>query len=130
MIRPQYHFRPGPNGLRAWNVARLIRLSKNLPIQQFALQDLAEIDEAYWGTGNLTVRQVAEHALLMREADLSVPIIICAEGRVIDGMHRVAQALMLEHETIPAVQFRTTPEPDHENSDPNALSYDPKDFVV
>ena len=44
-LRRQYHFRPGPNGLRAWDVHRLIRLSRGLPVQAVPLADIAELDE-------------------------------------------------------------------------------------
>ena len=31
-VRKQYHFRPGATGLDAWDVDRLIELSRDLPI--------------------------------------------------------------------------------------------------
>ena len=46
-----------------------------------------------------------EHARLIDAADLSFPIILSADGRVMDGMHRVAKAALPGHETIAAVQF-------------------------
>ncbi len=33
----QYHFRPGPQGLRAWDVHRLIALAESLPIEEVLL---------------------------------------------------------------------------------------------
>jgi hypothetical protein len=62
--------------------------------------------------------------LLIQEVDLSYPIILCSEGRVMDGMHRVAKALYERKEKIIAVQFRETPEPDYEDIYPDALSYE------
>jgi len=37
-----------------------------------------------------TARAVADHARLLAEADLRFPILLCANGRVMDGRHRVA----------------------------------------
>jgi hypothetical protein len=61
---------------------------------------------------------------LVEAADLSYPIILCANGRVMDGMHRVAKASLLRHGDILAVQFEQTPEPDFINVDEDELDYD------
>ncbi len=54
----------------------------------------------------MTVKEVAQHAKLIDQTDLSFPIILCHEGRVMDGMHRVAKAHLLGLLTINAVQFK------------------------
>ncbi|HEG4446175.1 TPA: hypothetical protein SD616_001414, partial [Aeromonas hydrophila] len=36
-IRAQYHFRASEQGLLAWDVRRLVRLSRDLPVQAVAL---------------------------------------------------------------------------------------------
>src|SRR6266508_6093623 len=89
-MRKQYHFRPGPNGLRAWDVDRLVALTKNLRREQVPLVSIREIDEPYWSTGYEhapTCRDVVEHARLIEEADLAFPVILSSDGRVMDGMH-------------------------------------------
>jgi hypothetical protein len=40
-----------------------------------------------------------------------------------DGMHRVARALLEGHEMIEAVRFETDPDPDHVNCRPEDLPY-------
>ena len=40
------------------------------------------------------------------------PIILAADGRVMDGMHRVAKALMEGRQEIEARQFPRDPEPE------------------
>ena len=65
-----------------------------------------------------------EHIRLIHEADLSCPIILSAEGYVMDGMHRVSKALFLGKEAIIAVQFDETPKPDYEDVYPDELSYE------
>ena len=56
-------------------------------------------------------------------ADLAFPIILSADGAVMDGMHRVAKAVRLGREDIDAVQFERDPEPDHVGRGPDDLPY-------
>ncbi len=125
-MRRQYHFRESEKGLLAWDVHRLIELSSGLPVEQVPLSDIAELDETFWyGLGGdlPTCRSVALHAGLMERVDLSHPIILSSDGRVMDGMHRVCRALMKGLEFIPAVRFRSDPEPDHIGVEPDELPY-------
>jgi hypothetical protein len=124
-VRKQYHFRDGPNGLRAWDVDRLVELAKDLPVVQVPLSAVGELDEPYWyGQGNIpTCRSVAEHAKLIDEADLKFPIILSSDGRVMDGMHRVAKAVMQNISNLPAKRFSQDPEPDYVGVDPDDLPY-------
>jgi len=125
-IRPQYHFRPGPDGLLAWDVRRLIRLAEALPVFDLPLRQVAEVDENWWYAheGVPTVRSIAGHARLADAADLRFPILLCAEGRLMDGMHRAMKALVEGREVVSARRFDVTPEPDYRNADPSALPYD------
>lgn len=126
-MRKQYHWRPSDRGGLIWDVDRLVTLSADLPRREVPLGEIRELDEPYWfgRDGDVpTVRAVAEHAQLMAEADLHFPIILCADGRVMDGMHRVAKAHAEGRPAITAVQFETTPEPDYVGVDLDALPYD------
>ena len=99
-LRPQYHFRRTPNGTLIWNVARLVQLAENLPTIDVALSDIAELDEPNWffaTNSEPTCRPIATHAKLVAQADLSYPVILCAKGRVLDGMHPVVKALNDDH---------------------------------
>lgn len=64
-----------------------------------------------------------EHVRLIQEADMSFPIILSSDGRVMDGRHRVAKAMLEGHETIEAVKFSQDPEPDYEDVQPDDLAY-------
>ena len=57
------------------------------------------------------------------EADLSYPVILGPGNRVMDGMHRVARALLESRTTIWARRFRELPEPDYRGCRPGALPY-------
>lgn len=132
-IRPQYHFRRTEAGLCAWNVQRLVELSRNLPINMTTATAFAELDENHWyshGTDSPTCRSILEHINLIEECDLSYPIILDKNGRVMDGMHRICKAVINGIEKIPAVQFVEDPKPDYINRDPDELPYfDLKDLV-
>jgi hypothetical protein len=125
-VRKQYHFWPGDQGLDAWDVDRLIRLAVNLPVVEVPLASISEIDSDYWfdETSRPTVRNVVEHARLMAQVDLSWPILLGHDGRVMDGMHRIGRALLDGAVTIRAKQFPVPIAPDHPNCRPQDLSYD------
>jgi len=125
-VRAQYHLWPTGEGLDAWDVHRLIRLSRGLPVRDVAVSSIKDLDCEYWFAGSrepATVRKVVEHVRLIAEVDMSHPIILGADGRVMDGMHRVARALLDGHATIKAVQFETDPAPDYRNCRPEDLPY-------
>ena len=125
-MRKQYHFWPSHGGLMAWEVERLIDLSKDLRRTRVRLSSIREMDEVYWfddETELPTCRKVLLHMRLINEADLSDPIILGADGRVMDGMHRVAKALLQGREEIEAVQFERDPEPDYVGRRPSELPY-------
>jgi hypothetical protein len=124
-MRKQYYFRPGASGLDAWDVDRLISLSAGLPVAEVPLAAIGEIDSVYWYDHGYqpTVRSVAEHARLIAEVDLSWPILLSHEGSVMDGMHRVARALLDGATEIRAVQFTSVIEPDYRDCQPEELPY-------
>lgn len=83
-VRAQYHFRASEQGLLAWDVRRLIRLSRNLPVQAVALGEIAELDRDHWyghGDATPTVRSVVAHCQLMMAADLAYPILLDSAGQ-------------------------------------------------
>jgi hypothetical protein len=122
-MRKQYHFRPDPAGLKAWDVDRLVALSRDLKPELVPVASIRELDLPYWGEP-MTCRSVAEHARLITAADLTHPVILSSDGRVMDGMHRVLKALTAGESHIRAVRFFTDPEPDFVGVDPDDLPYD------
>lgn len=66
---------------------------------------------------------VLEHVRLIEEVDLSYPIILGPHGRVMDGMHRVARAILEARQTITAVRLTEVPDPDFRNCSPDELPY-------
>lgn len=124
-MRKQYHFRQVGDDTYIWDVHRLLELSQNFQVKDALLSEIKELNEAYWFPDtHPTTQQIIEHIQLIQNADLKYPIILSADGRIMDGMHRVAKAKLLNHSTIQAVQFGTTPKPDFINVDADALQYD------
>jgi predicted amino acid dehydrogenase len=124
-MRKQYHMWPGDHGIDAWDVDRLVELSRHLAVEQVELAAVFEIDSVYWFDDwqRPTVRKVVEHFRLVQEVDTSHPIILGPDGRVMDGMHRVARALLEGRRTIAARRLPVLPEPDYRNCRPEELPY-------
>lgn len=126
-VRKQYHFWPGADGLDAWDVDRLVELSRHLPVVDVEIASICEIDSVYWfddESERPTVRKVVDHVRLIQQVDPCHPIILGPGGRVMDGMHRIARALLEERTTIRAVRLGSLPEPDFRNCRPEDLPYD------
>lgn len=126
-MRRQYHFQPSPQGRLAWDVHRLVALSADLPIVDVELAQLEPLlDTVHWfdSANPPTVRRVLEHLQLIEEADPTFPILLGADGRLMDGMHRICKAFASGHRTIAARQFTVDPDPDHVGVEPQDLPYD------
>jgi hypothetical protein len=129
-MRKQYHLRPSPAGLLAWDVHRLIALAQAYPVEFVPLAEIRELDEPFWygeGSPAPTCREVAEHARLIAETDLAYPILLGADGRVMDGMHRVCKAWLCGHHEIAARRFPIDPPPDFTGIPADELPYDEPD---
>jgi hypothetical protein len=126
-VRKQYFFSPSGQAFDAWDVEHLIELSAGLPVRDVALASIGEIDSVYWFAADgstASVRVLVRHMELVNAADLSFPVILGASGQVMDGMHRIAKALLEGRSSVRAVQFAVQPAPDFTNVRPEELSYD------
>lgn len=90
-------------------------------MKQVPIDSIRELDTPYWA--QLTVRDVVEHVRLVQAVDLTYPIILGVDGRVMYGMHRVVRAVLEGHTTISAVRFDLHPDPDFRNCEPDQLPY-------
>lgn len=121
-MRKQYYFQESPEGLLAWDVDRLVALSRAFPRKMVPLSALRELNEP-WLSGEDGPDALQEHLRLIDEADLSYPIILAASGSVMDGRHRIAKAAREGRREIEAVQFDEDPKPDFVGLGPNDLPY-------
>lgn len=114
-MRTQFHQRPHPDGKQFWDIGKILARSSHLPVIDLPLEKLKELDENWWfQDGEVpSARLIAHHIHLIQMADLSYPILLCSEGRLMDGMHRAIKAVLQGDSTIKAIQLDETPPPDH-----------------
>jgi hypothetical protein len=127
MIRAQYYFRQSDQGLLAWDIRRLVELTRDYPVEQIQLVDIAELDATHWYQhegDSPTCRSILDHMRLIDDVDLRYPIILDQDGCVMDGMHRVCKAVREGKDSVLAVRFASNPEPDFVGRDPDELPYD------
>lgn len=92
---------------------RLWVSSQDLPVTEVAIDDIAEFDQDCWFHGQApTCRQAADHARRILAADLRFPVILAADGSLMDGGHRIGKAWLAGARTVRAVRFVVDPEPD------------------
>ena len=95
---------------RSWTVVHLIKAAEQLPITDIQVSDLEEqLRRPVWSETE-TPWQVMGHMARIQEADLSYPILIAPDGRIMDGCHRLARAVMEGARTITAKKFPEWPE--------------------
>jgi hypothetical protein len=109
----QKHSHPTPEGRAFWYTERLWQLAEGLPVFTIAIDAIPEFDQNCWFRDPPTCREVAEHARQIMDADLDFPVIFSADGRLMDGGHRIAKAWLLGHTEIKVQRFDRTPEPEY-----------------
>lgn len=111
---PETHSHTVPAGRAFWITEKLWRAAEGLPVTRVALSAIAEFDQNCWfGERHApTCRAVAEHARRIQDADLAYPIILSADGRLMDGGHRLAKAWLRGDSDIAAVRFVADPTPE------------------
>jgi hypothetical protein len=108
----QKHSRPTPEGRAFWYTERLWELAKDLPVKSVPIDSIPEFEMNCWFREAPTCREVALHARQILDADLSYPIILHADGGLMDGGHRLAKAWLAGETFVQAHQFSSDPAPD------------------
>lgn len=110
----QKHSHTIPGGRAFWLTERLWAAAADLRPKRIRIDEILEFDSDCWfGERHVpTIRNVAEHLRRINEADLSHPIILSSDGRLLDGGHRIAKAYLRGDADVLAVQFEHDPEPD------------------
>jgi hypothetical protein len=100
-------------GERAWHIDTIWSAAEGLPIEEVLVAQLPEVDEDCWFRGGpATVRAVVDHARRIVDADLTRPIILAADGQVLDGMHRIAKAIFAGYDKVSAQRLPEDPAAD------------------
>ena len=98
---------------RAWHIETVWRAALGVPVKDVLVHEIREVDEDCWFSGStVTVRDVVDHARRIEVADLRLPVILASDGQVLDGMHRIAKALLLGRLSVSAQRLNTDPDPD------------------
>jgi hypothetical protein len=95
-------------------------------VEEVALDSIDEVDTNYWFGDDFwppTVRLIIEHVQLIQDVDISYPVILGPDGRVMDGMHRIARLILDGRTTVRAVRIEDLPPPDYRNCKPEDLPY-------
>ncbi|MFN7130442.1 MAG: hypothetical protein ACK4N5_00070, partial [Myxococcales bacterium] len=86
--------------------------AESLPVESRAVEGLMDLDRDGWFTRSTpTPRHILAHMRRILDADLSRPVILDADGSLMDGAHRVCKALLLGVPALPTVRFPQTPPP-------------------
>ena len=113
---PEHGYLEGDNeNICYWKARNLWKLSADLPVEYIPLNDFD------WENDNFQCnslndpplwRDIGDHMKKILAADLQYPIIISAEGNVMDGMHRILKCYAFGLDAVKAVRFDETPQPD------------------
>ena len=93
-------FRIGKN---VWRVSRLIKLAEDLTVFKIPLNHLnvAKIHphKIY------SIKDYVDHIKRVNKAKLKYPIILDDQGRIMDGYHRVAKAILKNKKYVVVLRF-------------------------
>lgn len=115
-IGTEFHDRVIDGRRFSWDVSRLRAMTEGLEPCDVPVASIFEFEEVYWFDGDYrpTCRAVLEHAQRIEAADLTDPILLAPDGYLIDGMHRVAKAVLHGVEAIPAIRLSAYPVADRQ----------------
>jgi hypothetical protein len=98
-----------------WRASTLWKLAETMEVEHVPLDSFDWTNENFQ-CGNLSDpplwRDIGNHTKQILAADLQYPIILNAEGHVMDGMHRILKCYVFGLPTVKAVRFKVTPPPD------------------
>ena len=110
---PQKHSTIRDGKRLVWYTEKLWNQTSDLSTFEIEISSIKELDKDCWfGQKKPTLREIARHCKKINNASLKYPIILNADGSLMDGGHRLCKAILEGHKTIKAVQFTSMPEPD------------------
>lgn len=95
-----------------WAAAAKAVASGAARIQFRSIAELPRFEAAWWDIEPATEEELSWHLKRIQDADLDHPIILSDRGCIMDGLHRLAKAILMHHESIKVIQFSLTPSPD------------------
>ena len=93
-----------------WKIPDLWAQAKDFDIELVSIAELNALDSNWRFEGHCpSLRDLLPHVRRIIKADLSYPILLMRNGHVLDGGHRIARAVLLGFDTIPAKRFPQMP---------------------
>lgn len=120
------------DGRAIWYIDHIWTAAAGLPTEDLSIDQVRELDRVCWFSEawgkRPTCRAVIEHCQRMMDADMSYPVILGPTGEVLDGVHRIAKAMLAGQETVRAVRLPAMPQADEQLSpdDPRYEAHDPE----
>lgn len=109
------------NGIKyRWKVITIWDAAKTLDPILISIEEIvSQLDNDRWFRHyqEPTARNILPHVVRVINADLSYPIIISPMGSILDGVHRLMKAVILDKKTIMAIRLHSLPPSDSENID-------------
>ena len=102
------------DGESVWVVTNLIAKTKDLVPFDLPLAAIYSGSQVWVPVGS--AYGIAHHVRRALDVDTNHPIILCQEGFIMDGWHRVLRALIDKVPTIKAVRFEETPPCDYKKA--------------
>jgi hypothetical protein len=107
-----FHRRKINNEYHIWYVDDLWHLSHSLPVKEMSPENVIDLDRDGWFSKDApTPRNILKHMKRILDADLNYPIILNADGLIMDGAHRACKAILQNLKTVKVVQFEKAPNP-------------------
>jgi len=106
VITPANNYYHCPVGNGMVTVERLIELAEGLEVYDMDVRSV-HIGCTPFGLDALTPYSLAHHAIRVGSVDITKPVIVNADGYIMDGWHRIARALIDGRTHIPAKRFTT-----------------------
>ncbi len=119
------------NGRAIWFIDTIWAAARGGGLSEFdfPIADIPILDEVCWFSDvwgkKPTCRAVIEHCQRIMAADLAYPVILAPNGDVLDGVHRIAKAMLAGQTSVRAVRLPAMPPPD-ELIPPTDPRYEPE----
>ena len=100
---------------KGWHVANLFNYCndpENADMFELDTHSLA-LHQTIWG--ELSMFELINHYRQAMDTDLTHPVIVSAEGWVLDGWHRIVKAILTDVRYLPAVRMKVNPPYDFED---------------
>ncbi len=91
---------------KRYNIHAAVTLAGDIEVKELSISDMYI---SYKSPCNDSLRSFLEHVKLVRDADLSYPILLNEDGYIIDGRHRLSKAILTGRKTIKSKRFEKDP---------------------